>query len=136
MENDRIKLHIVTKGQDFYIQLENLSGETLTNIKLETIRIKNYDRGPERKIEFETLPELPAKRKSEIKHHVFSAYKKGKWTIAEGEDASTNNMLMCLTDEFSRNADYQLRASWSINGKPGHQTIRAGAGSGLIETPV
>ncbi|HEX9918966.1 MAG TPA: hypothetical protein VGA87_07360 [Pyrinomonadaceae bacterium] len=114
-----------TEGH-YQLELENLSDSTLTDIRILTIEVQNYD-VPLMQIRFDTLPSLLPRSRGIIKHQVY-VDSDGKWSTS---DWYTNDMLMCLTEEYSRNTTYDLNISWCVGGKPEHQTTQAGTGSGL-----
>jgi hypothetical protein len=136
MRQDRLQIQILTKGANFHLALKNLSDEILTDIKIGTVRIRNYDdECPAMQIRFELLPNLPAKATSEVQHQVY-VDRNGQWAMAGNKDWITNDMLSCLTEELSRDANYKLHASWVVNGKTKNQTLQAGAGTGLAARVV
>lgn len=125
--------HIIKKGRHYQLHLENPSNDTLTDVEVLSFDIRNYDDCPMMRIWFDKLPLLPGKSTGEIKHQLYID-KNGKWAAADGNDWFTNDRLMCLTEELSHEASYDLDVSWFVNSKANSQTLHAGAGSCLTAT--
>ena len=78
-------------------------------------------------IKFESLESLGPHSTDTVKDKV-QIPKEGEWAADEWV---TDDMLMCLTEKYSKGEEYEVTVSWSVNGKPANQTLIAGAGSGL-----
>jgi len=129
MKNPLI-LQILKEGRNHHLQLENRGDTDLENVEVLLIELRNHNELPMIQFRFTILPLLSAQSTGTVEHQVY-VEKDGRWSAAQENDWYNNEMLACLTEKLSRGASYEVNVSWFENGKPNHQILQAGAGSGL-----
>lgn len=124
--NNPIVGRIDKTGGHYHLLLENLGDDALEDVQVLTVNPKEYEATMQ--IKFDPLPLLGAKSTEVVTHHV-NIVKDREWASS---DWFTDDMLMCLTAEYSKGVSYDIHVSWAVNGKYGfNQTLKAGAGGDL-----
>jgi hypothetical protein len=118
-------LHVDKHEGHYRLLLENLSDDALEGVEILSVFPQGYD--GEMIIKFEPLKSLDPHSTVTVPHKV-QIPKEGDWA---DDQWITNDMLMCLTNQYSKGEKYEVNASWSVGGVAANQTLMAGAGSEL-----
>ena len=121
-------IHVEKSDGHYRLLIQNRSDETLQGVEVLTVNPEKYAEGEVMQIKFDAVEEIAPRSTEPVRHHV-QIVKDQEWVAS---DFYSDDLLMCLTERYSKGVSYDIHVSWLVNGAPGHnQTLKAGAGSGI-----